>query len=222
MYELGHLVLVIYGITLRPSNIFLRVFIKYKTVTTSKQSQSVWSKKITAAYRTPFIILRIFLLSPLRFKSNGDLSTGWYQIVYTYCGLLIYVACTFFNIFSTDKSSDFYTANGLVWLISAFCDFVVAKIAFVAIVILFERKKHQQISFFQSLYQLDCVLKNGFNVSTNYASYRRLNVLATFLIIVFYSSFTFMVFEPMLSSIYSKYEITSVLITFFAELCVCA
>lgn len=180
-------------------------------------------KQIAAACRTQIYIQRIFLLSPLRINSNGDLSTGWHQIVYTYCGLLIFVGCTFLIIFSTNKSSVFYTGNGLVWLISAFCDFVLGKIAFVAIVILFERKKHLQISFFQSLARLDRILKEEFNVTTNYGIYRRINLMATFCIIVYYCTFTFVIGEPMVRvGIYSKYEILTILLTFFAELCVFA
>lgn len=146
---------------------------------------------IIAAYRTQIYFHRIFLLCPLRFNNNGDLSNGWLQIVYTYCVLFIFVTFTILLTLATDLTSDYYTANGRVWLIFGLTEFFLSKIAFVVIVIIAERKKHQQVSFFNSIAQLDRLLQKEFNISTNYAIYRRVNLCAIFIIICYFGASTF-------------------------------
>lgn len=177
-------------------------------------------KEIVAAYRTQIYIQRIFLLSPLRIHSNGDISTDWHQLVYTYCGLLIFVVCTILLFLSVDRVSYYYAANGLVWLIAAFCDFLLSKIAYIVIIILVELKKHQQILFFQSLVRIDHILQEKFNITSNYAICRRVNLLTICFIIVCYSCSTIEIGSRALClSIYTKYEVPALILTYFAELC---
>lgn len=180
-------------------------------------------QQIVGSYRTQFYIQRIFLLSSLQFKSNGDLSTVGHQIVYTYCGILIFCACTILIILTIDRVTDYFNTNGVVWLIAALCDLLLGKIAYITIVILIERKKHREIFFFQTLARLDRILQEEFNVTTNYANYRRVNVLVICFIIVYYSLLTFSTCYPTFClGIYSEYEIPAMLLTFFMEHCVFA
>lgn len=180
-------------------------------------------KQIVAAYRTQICIQRIFSLSPLRFNSNGDLSTSWNQIVLTYCGLVIFGTCTILIILAIDRVIDYFNANGIVWLVAAFCDLILGKIAYVAIVILIERKKYKQILFFESLVRLDRILHEEFNITTYYAMYQRVNLLTTGSIIVYYSSVTLLTCYPTFClGVYTEYEFPAMILAFFAEHCVFA
>lgn len=177
-------------------------------------------KQIVAAFRTQIYIQRIFLLSPLKFNSNGDLSTGWRQIIYTYCVLLMFGALSIFLTLVTDTNSEYFTANGFVWLIFGLSDFFLAKIAFVVIVIIAERRKNQQISFFHSLAQLDSILQKEFNIIINYVIYRRVNLIAAGFIIIFLGGSAFDIGKRLIRiGIYTDYEAPAMVITIFIELC---
>lgn len=176
-------------------------------------------KPIVAAYRAQIYIQRIFLLSPLRINSNDDLSTGWHQIVYTYCVLIIFVAISFLITIATDIESDYFTANGFVWLIFGLSDFFFAKITFVVIAIISERKKHQQISFFHSLAQLDRVLQEEFNIIINYVVYRRVNFFATCFIIIFHGLSTYDIGKRIFRiGLFTEYESLAMVMTLFMEI----
>lgn len=134
--------------------------------------------------------------------------------------LLIFVAFSILLTFATDITSEYFTANGFVWLIFGLSEYFFSKIVFVVIAIIVERKKYQQISFFHSIAQLDRVLQEEFNIIINYVVYRRVNLFAICFIIAYFGVSTFDIARRVLRiGIFTEYEMPAMILTFFMELC---